>query len=187
MIENKHKLIDWFEELGLARADLAYEIVKVFSDNEKTELEESVNLSFDHVERVLAFGKFLNIVCEDTEDIWSYLQAKFDDMSYYACLSLPLIRQLLEPSTKFIYSDVDAKNRIIWSDLNQPPQPKEFLMLTEKQGEIASNAWNLACRMTELNRRYSLLSSAKELNYWSRYYLECSASLIMLSSRISTL
>jgi hypothetical protein len=166
---------------------LAYEIVKVFSDNEENELLESVNLSFDHVERVLAFSKFLNIDCEDAEDLWSYLQAKLDDMSYYACLSLPLIRQLLEPSTKFIYSDVEDKNRIVWLDLKQPPQPKEFLMLTEKQREIASNAWSLACRMTELDRRYLLLSSAKELNYWSRYYLECSASLIMLASRLSTL
>lgn len=180
------KLIDWFYELGHARKDLPYEVTKVFFDNEEVELKESVNISFDHVERVLAFRNLLVIECEDEEELWSDLQAMLDDSSYYSCLAMPLVRQLLEPSTGFMYSYIENKNRIDWTGLPHLQQPKEFLSLSGLQRELASEAWDLACRINEVSRRYLLLSSSKELSDWSKYFLECSASLILLATRFST-
>ena len=64
------ELVNWFDELGLSRKDLPYEITKVFADDENVELKKSVNLSFDHVERVLAFKDFLKYGSEEPDELW---------------------------------------------------------------------------------------------------------------------
>lgn len=150
------------------------------------ELNEAVNLSFDHVERTLEFSKFLNANWEEAEGLWPNLQVKLDNTSYYACLAMPLVRQLLEPSTRFLYSTIPANNRINWSDIKKPAKPKKLEMFSEVQRKQIEDAWILAWRMEVLRGRYYSLSTASELSYWCRYFLETSSSLITITSRLAT-
>ena len=181
------ELMNWFDELGLARKDLPYEITKVFADDEEYELKKSVNQSFDHVERVLAFKDFLKYESEEPDELWHDLQATLEVLSYYACLAMPLIRQLLEPSVNFIYTGVEGRYRISWEKINQIPIPKSIKQLSKGQQQIVSEAWILACRMEEIHRRYHLLSSSKEIAEWSKYFLECCANFILIAARLASL
>lgn len=179
------ELVNWFDELGLARKDLPYEITKVFADNEEYELKKSINLSVDHVERVLAFQDFLKYGPEEPDEFWHDLQATLDTHSYYACLALPFVRQLLEPSVNFIYTDIEDRNRIDWDKFGQPAFPESVMGLPKHQQQVARDAWTQACRMQEINRKYLSLSSAKEFADWSKYFLESCANLILIAARLS--
>jgi hypothetical protein len=190
MKQNKDKLIGWFNELGGARG-LPYEITKVFSEDEEGELIKSVYVSFEHVERVLEFGNLLDIkfeVDEDEEDLWVDIVTRLEIYSYYACLAMPLVRQLLETNKGlFVYTCIESENIINWTDLPHFKKPKEFLSLPGERLDIADDAWNLSCKMAKLGRRYSLLASSQELYDWTKYFLEYSARLISLVARLSRL
>ena len=187
MKNTRAELINWFNELGLERKELPYELVRVFADEEMLELTKSINQSFDNVERVLTFRTFLNYGPEEPEDLWHDLEATLDDISYYACLAIPLIRQLLEPSVNFIYANVERGYMIDWEKLDQPPVPMSITQLPKGKQQIASEAWILAGRMEEMNRRYLLLGSSKDLYEWCKYFLEICAKLLLVTARLSLL
>lgn len=162
---------------------MSYEITKIFSNNEVQELNESVLDSFEHVERVLAFSNIMTVEYEESDEIWSALQVALDSSSYYACLALPLIRQLIEQNC-MPYS-IDTGYRNIRVNFQSSQQPKQFISLNDKQRELADEIWGLACRINELRSRYLKISCARDLAEWSGYFLECSANLILLAVKIS--
>jgi hypothetical protein len=164
----------------LSRKELPYEITKVFWDNEQYDLQSSVLDSFEHVERVLAYGNLLSIGSEEGE-IWNRLLAVLESSSYYACLCMPLIRQLIELKQGFIFSEMENEKQIIWTDLIYPDPPKEFLFLSHLESSCAKEAWNLAYKIAKLSQLYTSISSANELASWSKHFLECSADLVSLS------
>lgn len=186
-MSDRTALIKWFDQLGEERKELPYELIKVFSDQEDQELLSSVNLSFDHVERVFGFCKLLEYGKEPADELWSDLQAIIDDSSYYACLALPLIRQLLEPSVKFVYSGIDAGDRSSKVDELAVPVPESADSLPSAKRLIFNDAWMVAQLLSRDAKSYEKIASAEELVAWSKKFLGSCSRLVLVSSQISQL
>ncbi len=186
-MSDRTTLIKWFDQLGEERKDLPYELTKLFSDQENQELLSSVNLAFDHVERVFGFCRLLEHGKEPADELWSYLQAIVDDSSYYACLALPLIRQLLEPSVKFVYSGNDAGDRSSKLDESAVPVPESADSLPTAKRLIFNDAWMVAQLLSRDADSYEQLTSADELVAWSKKFLGSCSRLLLVSSQLSQL
>ena len=181
----RDKLHYWFDELGASRQDLPYELVRVFSsETDKEALRQSVELSFDHVDRVLDFRGFLGEDDSDEEQLWYDLLARLDSYSYYAALATPLIRQVLEHKTNFINEKVDKRYRIQWSNEGLANDQLNLALVSERENVIAE-ARVLASKFSMLEKRYCSLSSSAEFAEWCKYFLSCCADLIHLATRQS--
>lgn len=186
-MSDRTTLIKWFDQLGEGRKELPYELTKAFPDQENQELLSSVNLSFDHVERVFGFCRLLEHGKEPADELWSYLQAIVDDSSYYACLALPLIRQLLEPSVKFVYSGNDAGDRLSNVGELAVPVPQSANSLPSAQRLIFNDAWMVAQLLNRDANSYEQLTSAEDLVAWSKTFLGSCSRLLLVSSQMSQL
>lgn len=179
--------MNWFEELGKGRRDLPYELTKVFSDQEKQELKNSANQSFDHIERVFGFRKLLEYREESADELWSDLQAIIDDSSYYACLALPLVRQLLEPSVNFVYLRLNPSEQKTSTDASEIPIPLCIDSLPSEKKIIVIDAWMAAHLLARDADAYMHLESSSDLIVWLKRFLGSCSQLLLIASRMAQL
>ena len=177
------ELAEWIRETLDFRTGLPYEISAVVDDCSTSRLENSIRESILHVRRVLDFYTYTNNVSDDSEEYWYDTLCTLDDVSYYACLALPMIRQVLEPATDFLFSDT-LENAIV-DDSVQDDLPAALSGLELRKRRYATRACQLSSQCTIMRSRLSNVRNIDEFRTWSRSFLMLASSLIQLTASIS--
>ena len=179
-------VINWFDDLGESREDLPYELTKVFFHNESSELKESVNHSLEHINRILKYEKILDDTFEDgVEQFWYDLVARLDDTSYYICMVMPFLREMLEPSTEYLFTNKTT----IFEDYSIEEKdivlPDIIKNLHESESKFASKAWLLGYKFSYAHKKYLALKDIDDFIFWNKQFLGFCAQLLILVSEIS--
>lgn len=172
-MNNHKKHIKWFHELGELRKSLPYELTKVFSDTEN--IEPSLIASFEHIERVFMFKEILSYEENDIGDFWAYLDVVIEETSYYLCMALPLVRQLIE-GNKF--------SPVSQSSLNQLNEQYYKTVLFNQCKTIVEKdriirAYKLATLTQILYDKFDNLGSSQEMVSWAYDFSDCCAHLLL--------
>ena len=176
------KRIEFFHRLKAKRAGLAYELIKAFDDSEEEELNSSLILSFEHIERVLMFKCILQYEAADLEDFLFYLQTALNETSYYACMALPLVRQIIEsPACSGTGSGTGGGELQGW---REPKVNFIHLCQNEKDEKRVVFSCRLAARADELLERYLAIEDPDEMVLWSKHFSILCAFFIMFDSAL---
>lgn len=185
-METENLIISWFNELGKSRADLPYELTRVYSDNEKNELEESIRHSLKHIDRILGYRNILNDTYEDDEEeFWEDVLARLDDTSYYVCMVMPFLREMLEPSTDYLFKEGNNKFQVYVMAEISKGLPDIAKKLKKPQSEFVSKLWLLGHEFSYLNNEYSVLNNMDDFILWNKQFLGACAKLLVVVSEIS--
>lgn len=173
---NHEKHIELFHELGANRAALPYELTKVFSDCEESSLNSSLILSFEHVERVLMFKRILEYQITDPKEFVVYLEVAMEQTSYYSCMALPLIRQIIESK------EAGIKRQVEFLEQSQSRIAPVDLFQTEEERAKVSSAYKLASIARSLSDRYAAITNSDCLFDWAKEFSVCCAYFIILEA-----
>lgn len=175
---SQSEIVEWFIYLGEGRSDLPYELSSVFFDDGRRspDIEDSIKSGYLNTLRVLDFSAFLSRIEQPSEDSRIELGLALDDTSYYASLSLPFARQIVESAkalglyraNSFVTSSIDKTFKLV-------PKNVEPTCLASKLKNVASVLGTLA-------QELDAISSAEQLALWSPKYLAAAAYLIYCSS-----
>lgn len=163
------------ETLASSRFDLPFELVSVLQHDDPS-FNEVVLYSAKHIERVFMFSKFLERDAGSIDDEIRELKIDLELASYYAAMSLPLARQLLEPIDTFLYS----KNKLSadygsWGELSLEVGAEG---LVEKGKCIARN-------IEQLSKDYETIGDPIQLQDWCVFYLRACGEILMLASSLA--
>lgn len=179
------RLLNWVDELRATRNDLPLEITRIFGDAEEEQLREAIVDSFAHVERVLDYRKLIDEVSSDPEEFWYDLLATLDDVSYYTCLAVPAVRQLLVPSSRFLFCKDSRKPRGCEERRYHRGFPGVLRNLPEVRRDFGERACLLALDANDVYVLYVDLEEVDDLLYWARRFLRLSGMIIHLAGDIA--
>ncbi len=185
-MNNIHKRnIEWVKALSVNRTELPYELISIVNFENPVDFDDSVSVSLDHVERFLEFRNFCDRPTDEPDQIWHDLLAAIDDYSYFACMSLPFARQVLEPSINFIYGGINHHLNINTSISLPLLLDDELSLLTNSQKNIYIDAYTVSVNLKELYNKYSELDCKEALREWCKYYISYTSRVIALAATIS--
>jgi hypothetical protein len=182
-----HQLLSkWIVELQAARAGLAYEITKVFGDDERSELDDAITEGLKNVDRVLGlFRKLPQHARDDAEEFWYDFLPLLDCISYYACLALPLVRQILESENRLLSSNQTINASFLEGIDSRSEAVALPRGLSGQQREYAERACQLAHECDAMYHVYEKLQTAEQFLQWSKHFLKLSAGIVQLAAEVS--
>jgi len=177
----KHFDRKWFREYWVDRKGLPLELSIPIDTDKTDDLQEILKPSILHIDRFLTFRELYNDGGGgDLDQFWFDTVIRIEDTSYYAAMSMPYLRQVIEFETNYAFdirdnfksTELDDK----WSKFVQAyPKPNRVVLV---------EALVLAHNMNKLSEEYYSIVNKKQLaSVYISLYVAC-ADLLKLSCRV---
>lgn len=169
----------WFEQMLSSARDMPLELATNLDMLPLLEKQNALDFATKNMQRILSFAKLSDEnFSEDPEQFWVDAIIRIEDASYYACMLLPYLRQVIEDNAEFTH---------IPSDFNAGTQNDESLLCILKtefnsvQADVLFKAINIANKIKVLDENlYRVKNSSDFCKECIIAYSIC-ADLISLS------